>query len=313
MQKPPPDSFSPVWLAAHPKSGSTWLRFLLHHLRFGAPEGSADVNRRMPSIHDDDATSWRGALVEGGVVLTHKTWGAHRKRLPAGDGVVLLVRHPADAVVSDARFFALTQLDGYLAKNGIPQGDCGPEHVDHLVSLYLTNLLQTGSVPKQRRLGFGSWGEHAGSWLAALDGRPRVVLRYEDLQRAPHAELGRVCAFLGLTVPPARVDSAVRGSDLAAMRALQEREIAAREPGRFYEARHQSAYAAGLRFVDHGKAGRGRRLPPVARERLVALWGPVMERLGYRVDGDVAAVDPLPADLVRVHPLPRGLRTAPVA
>lgn len=310
MHSSSPDSFSPVWLAAHPKSGSTWLRFLLHHLLFGAPQGSGDVNRRMPSIHDDDATTWRRALVEGGIVLTHKTRTAHRERLRSGDGFVLLVRHPADAVVSDARFFALTQLDGYLAKNGIKHSECGPEHVDHLVGLYLTNLLQHGSVPKQRRLGFGSWGEHAGSWLAALDGSPHVVLRYEDLQRAPHAELRRVCTFLGRVVAKDRLDASVRGSDLSAMRAMQEREIANEEPGRFYEPRHRGAYAAGLRFVDHGKAGRGLRLPAVARERLVALWGPVMARLGYRMDGGVAAVDALPADLVGVHPLSRGLRMA---
>ena len=292
-----------VWLAAHPKSGSTWLRFQLHHLLHGPPATSADVNRGMPSVHDDDPTPWQMARTHGGVVLSHKAAGPHLERLPPGDGAILLVRHPADAVLSDARFFALTQLDAYVQSKGRAVDQATDADIQHLVGLYLGGLLQSGSVPKQRRLGFGSWGEHAGSWLAQLQDRPHVVVRYEDLKQDGVRQLGRICTFLGLQVDDARLRSAIAGSDLSAMKAMQEREISQKRPGRFYEARHEGAYARGLRFVAKGQVGGGLRLPAAALERLARLWAEPMQRLGYQMPSAGPAVAPLPPDLVHVRPI----------
>jgi hypothetical protein len=292
-----------VWLASHPKSGSTWLRFQLHHLLHGPPGSSADVNRGMPSIHDEDPAPWTAALQVGGVMLSHKAPGPHLARLPPGDGVILLVRHPADAVLSDARFFALTQLDAYVQSKGRTVDQATDADIQHLLGLYLGGLLQQGSVPKQRRLGFGSWGEHAAGWLQTVAGRPHVVLRYEDLQRDGEAELRRVCVFLRRPLAPPALRAAVAGSHLSAMKAMQEREITARTPGRFYEARHAGAYKKGLRFVSQGRVGQGLRLPPAALERLGALWAEPMARLGYRMPGAGDPVGPLPPDLAQVVPL----------
>lgn len=292
-----------VWLASHPKSGSTWLRFQLHHLLHGPPASSAAVNRGMPSLHDDDPAFWREALDLGGIVLSHKARDAHLERLPAGDGTILLVRHPADAVLSDARFFALTQLDDFVRSRGRAPAEATDADAQHLVGLYLNSLLQSGSVPKQRRLGFGSWGEHATSWIAGTRGHPGVVVRYEDLKRDPVAELRRIGQFLGRPVSAASLRAAVAGSDLSSMKQMQEREIAARTPGRFYEARHEGAYARGLRFVSHGQVGTGLRLPQAALERLGGLWSGPMARLGYQMGED--AVQAMPAALRGVRPLRR--------
>ena len=40
-----------VWLASYPKSGNTWLRFLLYCYLFGAPRDSAQILRKLPDIH----------------------------------------------------------------------------------------------------------------------------------------------------------------------------------------------------------------------------------------------------------------------
>ena len=56
-----PNPTNCTWLAAFPKSGSTWLRFLLHHLLHGPPAVSRDVDRALPSIHDDERTWWTEA------------------------------------------------------------------------------------------------------------------------------------------------------------------------------------------------------------------------------------------------------------
>ncbi|MEC7946355.1 MAG: sulfotransferase domain-containing protein, partial [Myxococcota bacterium] len=250
-----------------------------------------------------DPAPWRSALEGGGVVLSHKARDHHLAKHPVGDGVILLVRHPADAVLSDARFFALTQLDNFVRGCGRRPDEATDADAQHLVGMYLNALLQSGSVPKQRRLGFGSWGEHATSWLDELNAQPSLVVRYEDLKQDPLEALRRISVFLGRPVPTTALQAAVTGSDLSAMKRMQEQEIAARTPGRFYEARHEGAYARGLRFVSHGRVGAGLRLPQGALERLGTLWSGPMARLGYRMGPD--AVAPLPATFDRSRPLQR--------
>ena len=185
--------------------------------------------------------------------------------------------------------------------------------------MYLNALLQSGSVPKQRRLGFGSWGEHATSWLDELNAQPSLVVRYEDLKQDPLEALRRISVFLGRPVPTTALQAAVTGSDLSAMKRMQEQEIAARTPGRFYEARHEGAYARGLRFVSHGRVGAGLRLPQGALERLGTLWSGPMARLGSDEAGrrcapasDVRPLASAPAPLaLNVRPGNRAVLAAP--
>ena len=40
-----------IWLASYPKSGNTWLRFLLYNYLFGEVRRSGDIARRIPDIH----------------------------------------------------------------------------------------------------------------------------------------------------------------------------------------------------------------------------------------------------------------------
>jgi hypothetical protein len=290
-----------IWLASFPKSGSTWLRTALHGLFHGPLARSSDLGVSMPSLHGGDLHHARVAMEHGGIVLTHKAAGPHLERYPAGAGVILLVRHPADVLVSEARYFALTQLDGSLAAQG--RSRPGPGDLDRLVSTFASVVLARGSTPERARQGVLGWGKNVESWLDHSRECPGLIVRYEDLKAALPQQLRRIAAFLGMSVDAAALERAGDVASLRSMRALQEHEIAHKIPGRYYEAHHEKAYAAGLRFVASGTVGQGLKLPAGALQALHQRWGPVAERLGYRFGGEGPAVGALPAELQSVRPL----------
>lgn len=229
------------------------------------------------------------------MVLTHKAAVPHLERYGIPRAFVQVVRHPADVALSDANHFVLTQLDGWLRSQG--RAEATDADVQALARMFLLRLLQDGNTPKQQRLGMGTWSENVASWLALGRDVPSVVLRYEDLKARPVEELERLIGFLGLSVPRARIVEAVENSSLAAMKRMQEREIAQRIPGRFYEPRHEAAYKAGVRFVNAGTVGRSATLPPAALDRLGALYAGPLERCGYAIEHGVPSVQPRPVGL----------------
>lgn len=292
-----------VWLASFPKSGSTWLRFLLHHLFHGPPPTSAALDVRLPSLHGDKEAP-ATAVGRGGVVLTHKAAGAHLARWPAGAGVIHLVRHPVDVVMSDMRFFVMTQLAGWLSQHGRAGQAPRPSDVQALAQLFLTTVVQGRATPQRRELGVGTWAQHTASWLDTA--QPGLLLRYEDLRTEPRSELRRVLDLLGLPMPDARIDAAIAACDVKAMRAMQEREIAARVPGRFYDPAHAAGYKAGLRFVGPATMG-DLGLPAGVRARVGELYAGPMARLGYTLTAEAADVHTAPEGIRPVRPLPVGV------
>jgi hypothetical protein len=290
-----------TWLAAFPKSGSTWLRFLLQHLVHGPPECSMDVDRGMPSIHGEESTWWNAAVEHGGIILSHKSYPAHIERFPEVEAFIQIVRHPADVVLSDAYFFALTQLDRKMA---VLEGQGDPARVmQELADTYVNNILHFGKVPKQDRLGFGTWSENVGGWLEQREKRPSILFRYEDFKARPIEQLERLCLFLGLERSAAEMEAARQGASVESMKKLQEREIREKIPGRFYDPRHKVAYEMGLRFVRKGAVGQKVLLQGAAADKLVEHFGPVMEQLGYTLSEGSGAAGPLSEELQRIHPI----------
>jgi len=292
-----------IWLASFPKSGSTWLRFLLHHLFHGPPPTSAVLDVRMPSLHGEHEAA-ATAVGRGGVVLTHKAADAHHARWPGGVATIHLVRHPIDVVMSDMRFFVMTQLQGWLQQEGRSHEAPRPEDIQALAQMFLTTTLQGRATPQRRELGVGTWDQHSTSWLDRPG--PGLTLRYEDLRRAPTVELRRLLDMLGLPLPEQRIQAAIAACDVQAMRAMQEREIQQRIPGRFYDPNHAAGYKAGLRFVGPARMA-DLSLPPPVRQQLAHLYAVPMARLGYSLKEDQPPVVDPPEGLQTIEPAPSGI------
>jgi hypothetical protein len=183
-----------AFLLSFPKTGRTWLRVMLAQL-LAVHYGRPDVAARAP-LPRIDAGAGAPRIVVRHDGNPHKCTPAeiapHRREY-AGCRVMLLVRDPRDAIVSN--YFQVTRRDHWF------DGD---------IASYLR--WPRGSLDSMLRY-YGVWARERHVPAAFL------LLRYEDLRRDTVSALGGVAAFLGLQdVEPATLEAAVAHSSFEAMR-----------------------------------------------------------------------------------------------
>lgn len=187
---------SDALLVSYPKSGSTWLRFLLAHLLSGEEADYGSIRRLVPPLGQHRAA--QATLPTGGrLVRSHEplTGGAGLPSLP----VIYLLRDPRDVCVS---YFNHRRRQGYA-------GD-----IAAFVSAFLD-----GEVD-----GYGSWPAHLDAALRyqSSDHGPFLSIRYEDLRAEPVATLTTIQRFLSVDVDPARIDEVLAANTRDRMRAKED-------------------------------------------------------------------------------------------
>src|SRR5262245_186581 len=94
------------WLASFPKSGNTWVRFLLYHYFYGDIADSRAIGSRIPDIHAGDFDR-ASTLTRTQLVKTH--WGLS-PQMPHVDrtaGAIYIVRRPQDVLWSMLNYYRL--------------------------------------------------------------------------------------------------------------------------------------------------------------------------------------------------------------
>ncbi len=153
---------------------------------------------------------------------------------------------------------------------------------ERLRKAYVERFIQWRGDLRWLPLGAGSWPHHVRSWLEAAPRLPVLRLRYEDLLASPGPEVARLVAFLGIEAGAATIERAIRRSSFEALRALEEREIRARQSGLFWRESYGAGHARGQRFVNRGAARFGRDLLRAdERARIAQAFRAELELLGY--------------------------------
>ncbi|MGV1005391.1 MAG: sulfotransferase domain-containing protein [Candidatus Nanopelagicales bacterium] len=280
-----------VWLVSYPKSGNTWVRAIISGLLSSEPAFSVNhlggglqpfhVGGAMPTLGLDPRWLDRAELAQlrttlinnsqtgtGSPVVpifrkTHEVYsGGDPVREPfprrATRAVILIVRDPREIVGSFADFFAISTAEAVAAvTHGPPAGPASPA------------LRRT----EQR---WGSWSEHADSWLAADLPFPVHAVRYEDLHHDAQGVLSPVLAAVGLEFGEAALEQAVG-------RARFDRLVGDEARSGFRETSARSA-----RFFRSGQTQRWRT--ELAAELVSAIedeHARMMGILGYRLSADL--------------------------
>ena len=216
-----------IWLASYPKSGNTWLRYLLAHYFMPKNEAPDINNIRKFTTADirqdffdkaagkpyqgasfDDWLAIRTRMVE---LIAASRPGTHFvkthsqiQRIGSVDlipphvtaAAVYLIRNPFDVVPSFARHLGI-DLDASIAKLSDPQS----------ITATPTGIFEL----------LGRWDGHVSSWLEA-PGLPRHVIRYEDMQSDAEGTVRGLLNFLQVPVHDGQLRRAIREASFSNMR-----------------------------------------------------------------------------------------------
>jgi hypothetical protein len=246
-----------IFVLSYPRSGNTWVRFMLAHVLLGRQPNFDEVFSHIPPVgwHRDAPR----VLPHGGrLIKSHErpTWpyaSSYRK-------VVYLVR--------DGRDVAVSYYDWYLNK-GLYAG-----RFESFLRLFLAGRLD----------GYGSWHEHVRSWLTSAPARADalLVVRYEDLLGCPSENLARIAEFVGLDAAREQLDEALVSREQVEY-AIVRNPVEWSRRGRLPVRRSPARAARGrIRGVAGGPSGQWRRvLTSREQELFQRTAGDVLAELGY--------------------------------
>jgi hypothetical protein len=127
----------------------------------------------------------------------------------------------------------------------------------------------------------GSWGENVMSWLGARGhDREFLLVRYEDLLEDTQREMTRISGFLALQASGERIARAIELSTADSMRKLENQQSNAWVTTR--ESRKD------IPFVRSAKSGQWKQgLPSASVLEIETAWGPLMQLLGYPLSSEL--------------------------
>jgi hypothetical protein len=259
------------YIAAFPKSGITYLNFMLFHALFDRPQDA----RLIDSDYIFDLHESLARVPPPGdrphYVKVHFPYGPRLPLHQRAVRAVYLLRDPIDVMMSVWDFKHLTGEDRLL--------DVTPAEHGAMFQRFCQHWLATGGMIYPWA---GSWRDNVASWLDQTD-LPLLVVRYEQLKAQPFDELRRVLGFLGREVSDQRITAAIEAGRPDNMRKLESEEIDKGVSGVFYRPGLAKGYSRGYRFVGRMHGGSSEKiLDPAARQYAEQVFGLVMERARAR-------------------------------
>jgi len=248
-----------VWIASYPKSGNTWVRFLLHHYFWGEPASSLELNRRIPDLHRP-----AGRIDTSSPRLFVKTHFALTEKLPFlanTERAISIKRHPKDVLLSGMNY-------ARLENPGAPDD-----------AAYARAFIEHGGDPSWIAMGFGTWAGHVESWTTT-DRFPVHATSYEALKADTAVELRRILGFVGEPVDEERLRRAVELSGFERLREIERREKARGGESLFRGGR--GSLARGAMFMNKGATGQSlRHIGPTLDEEFQSAFAQSLSRHGY--------------------------------
>jgi len=237
-----------IFLVSYPKSGNTWVRFLIAnalklHYQIDREVNFFSVQDIIPGVRHSgssiNALGPFGRLDLPRIIKSHSNYNPYYCR------VIFLVRDPRDVMVSFYHY-----LKSY---DKLPQNLTLSEFIRH------------------KDYGIKAWLEHTKSWYS--DSHPGQIIQlflYEDFMKNPQQELRKIMNLYGLKVTDKNIDQAVKLSSKENMRKSSEE--------------HESTYQTQIRnsnFVREAKVSRGKSLCNEDRKYIEKETVIIAEKLGY--------------------------------
>jgi len=181
-----------VFFASYPRSGSTWLRFVLFESIAGQSSDFGNVNQSIPDVKDLK-TALQLMPNGGRLIKTHEVYHPEYRK------AVYLVRDPRDVALSEYAYQTALGL------------------VNQPLDEYLRVFFIKGVNP------FSSWSKHVESWLSApLSSEDLLIVKFEELRSDTVNGVAQIIRFFGITPDEGRIRQAVANNSVERMKAKEK-------------------------------------------------------------------------------------------
>lgn len=198
--------YEDIFLVSYPKSGNTWLRFLIAnaikaHYKIDRKVNFFTINDIIPQVvlnkqKSKQSNQFRTEGIFGRNELP-RIIKSHSEYNPYYERVILLIRDPRDVIPS---YF------DHLRKNNI-----------------ISNNLNISDFIKHKRYGICSWYKHTNSWLINSKGNQNLqFFYYEDFLENPYNTLNRLMTLFGINLDEKALKQAIESSSREKMMELEK-------------------------------------------------------------------------------------------
>jgi hypothetical protein len=251
-----------MFLTSYPRSGNTWMRFLIGNLVYPEPVTFLNLERLVPDMYLHSDREMRTGK-RPRVIKSHECFDPRYKK------VVYIVLDPRDVAVSNYHW----ELKKGSFRDEFPLQEFVARWMD---GYYWPRI--------------GNWADHVTSWVSTRrDHKGFLLVRYEDVMTNTERELERLARFSAIEGTPEKLRRAAELSSAERMRRLESSE-----GGKWLPTRYTKQDKP---FVRRASTGEWSQILSAESVALIeGAWGKVMESLGYQrsgqvVDSTVAAVE----------------------
>lgn len=243
-----PDHFYPddTFIVSYPKSGNTWLLFLIGNYLTDCKVNFQNRCFVIPDLHYNPQYC--------SFIPRPRFMKSHLPHVPEFQRVIYLVRDGRDVAVS--YYFHCIKFG--IIKNELPFKD-------------FLKRFNEGSIDL-----FGNWANHVNSWL---DNKPGnfLLVRYEDMKKDTVTELKRILDFAGISADPNKIQSAIEASSFERMQHLEQIQ--------YDEFKKVGSINANIHFVRSGKVGESHiYFTDDLMKEFIRVHGTALKRLNYLND-----------------------------
>lgn len=246
----PPGNIEPkkgdCWLVSYPRSGNTWLRFIVANLIYRKKEISLKtIDDLIPDIYARN--SWRIDRQR-----PPRVFKSHEPYNKLYEYVVYMVRNPFAVCNSYFRYFLKT----------------GTYENENDFGIYFSKFLK-GELDN-----YGSWKENVASWIyARKNNRKFLLLNYDLMRKDPMGEVGRLANFLGIESDRTHLEEVIQLCSMDRLKKLEDSQ--------WRSWSSTSGTRGDLRFMDSSENLKGNYLNERQEEGLRLEFDHVMAELGY--------------------------------
>jgi hypothetical protein len=184
------------FVISYPKSGNTWMRFLLANLLCDEEIDFVNIEDKVIDIYKRNNKEIEENKEHLNIFKSHSYF---RPKF-SNNKVVYIVRDPRDVVISYYNHYKKNK------RREISFND--------YLDLFINSNIDV----------FGNWGENVGSWIGAKNNSEDFLLiKYEDMLKDTFKELKKVCNFFNINASDENIKKAVEKSKFNNLKNMEER------------------------------------------------------------------------------------------